>query len=126
MDTSGHLRISLTHTGICVVLGSNGAVLSRGPLIFKSVAECFRSMYLAAGTTEPSFLNWGQDNEVCLLPEQVREELRMYNPEYTARPHIVVLNKMDMEDAYELEEELRVGILAMSKKCEPFSHHPRP
>ena len=46
----------------------------------------------------------------------------MYNPEYTSRPHLVVLNKMDMEDAYELEEELRVGILAMSQKCQPFSN----
>jgi GTPase involved in cell partitioning and DNA repair len=26
----------------------------------------------------------------------VREELRMYNPEYTARPHVVALNKMDL------------------------------
>jgi len=48
----------------------------------------------------------------------VREELRMYNPQYTARPHIVVLNKMDMEDAYELEDELRAGITAVSKKLE--------
>ena len=52
----------------------------------------------------------------CCVFEQVREELRMYNPEYTSRPHVVVLNKMDMEDAYELEEELRAGILAISKK----------
>jgi len=27
---------------------------------------------------------------------QVREELRMYNPEYCARPHVVVLNKFDL------------------------------
>jgi GTPase involved in cell partitioning and DNA repair len=27
---------------------------------------------------------------------QVREELRMYNPEYCTRPHVVVLNKMDL------------------------------
>ena len=27
----------------------------------------------------------------------VREELRMYNPEYCAKPHVVALNKMDME-----------------------------
>ncbi len=26
----------------------------------------------------------------------VREELRMYNPEYCARPHAVVLNKIDL------------------------------
>lgn len=46
----------------------------------------------------------------------VREELRMYNPQYTARPHIVVLNKMDVEDAFELEEELRSGITAVSER----------
>ncbi len=26
----------------------------------------------------------------------VREELRMYNPEYCARPHVVALNKADL------------------------------
>lgn len=26
----------------------------------------------------------------------VREELRMYNPEYCGRPHVVVLNKIDL------------------------------
>jgi GTPase involved in cell partitioning and DNA repair len=31
----------------------------------------------------------------------VREELRLYNPEYAARPHIVALNKVDLEDAGE-------------------------
>ncbi|KAI8469774.1 MAG: GTP-binding protein Obg/CgtA [Monoraphidium minutum] len=29
----------------------------------------------------------------------VREELRMYNPDYCTRPHVVALNKMDLEDA---------------------------
>lgn len=29
----------------------------------------------------------------------VREELRMYNPEYVTRPHVVALNKVDLEDA---------------------------
>ena len=28
---------------------------------------------------------------------KVREELRMYNPEYCLRPHVVALNKMDLE-----------------------------
>mmetsp|Transcript_9221 Transcript_9221/g.23358 ORF Transcript_9221/g.23358 Transcript_9221/m.23358 type:complete len:511 (-) Transcript_9221:168-1700(-) len=46
----------------------------------------------------------------------VREELRMYNPQYTSRPHVVVLNKMDMEDAYELQQELQVGIMAVSAR----------
>jgi GTPase involved in cell partitioning and DNA repair len=36
----------------------------------------------------------------------VREELRLYNPEYAARPHIVALNKVDLEDA---GERLRCG-----------------
>lgn len=51
-----------------------------------------------------------------LLRHQVREELRMYNPQYTARPHVVVLNKMDMEDAFELEQELRAGIVSVSNR----------
>ena len=36
----------------------------------------------------------------------VREELRMYNPEYCARPHVVALNKMDLEDAHQLQDEI--------------------
>lgn len=32
----------------------------------------------------------------------VREELRMFNPEYCQRPSVVVLNKMDLPDAAEL------------------------
>ncbi len=43
----------------------------------------------------------------------VREELRMYNPDYVTRPHVVALNKMDLEDAGELRSEVahevRVG-----------------
>jgi GTPase involved in cell partitioning and DNA repair len=35
----------------------------------------------------------------------VREELRLYNPDYVTRPHVVALNKMDLEDAGEEEEE---------------------
>ena len=33
----------------------------------------------------------------------VREELRMFNPEYCSRPTVVVLNKMDLPDASELK-----------------------
>ena len=40
----------------------------------------------------------------------VREELRMYNPEYCARPHVVALNKMDLEDAAELQEEVTAEV----------------
>ena len=32
-------------------------------------------------------------------PPPVREELRMYNPDYCARPHVVALNKMDLLQA---------------------------
>ncbi len=42
----------------------------------------------------------------------VREELRMYNPEYTARPHVVALNKMDLDDAAELREEVTSEVLS--------------
>ena len=40
----------------------------------------------------------------------VREELRMYNPEYCQRPHVVVLNKMDLEDAADLQEEVAAEV----------------
>lgn len=36
----------------------------------------------------------------------------MYNPEYCARPHIVALNKMDIPDAAELQDELAKEISA--------------
>eukprot|EP00850_Spirogloea_muscicola_P018664 SM000173S03033 [mRNA] locus=s173:206864:210480:- [translate_table: standard] len=36
----------------------------------------------------------------------LREELRLYNPEYTARPHIVVLNKIDLPQAAQQVEDL--------------------
>ncbi|XP_038714689.1 probable GTP-binding protein OBGC2 isoform X2 [Tripterygium wilfordii] len=44
----------------------------------------------------------------------VKEELRMYNPEYLERPYIVVLNKIDLPEAkdrlpYLTEEILRIG-----------------
>ena len=37
------------------------------------------------------------DPPFTFLCAQVREELRMYNPEYCCRPHVVALNKMDLE-----------------------------
>ena len=46
----------------------------------------------------------------------VREELRMYNAEYCQRPHIVALNKMDLEDAAQLEEELTSGVRAKAQQ----------
>ena len=41
----------------------------------------------------------------------VRNELRLYNPEYVQRPCVVALNKIDIEGVDELIEELRDGIL---------------
>ena len=45
----------------------------------------------------------------------VREELRLYNPSYCCKPHIVALNKMDLEDAYEVEAELVSDVMAMAE-----------
>lgn len=48
----------------------------------------------------------------------VREELRMYNPEYTQRPHVVALNKIDLvEDA----ERLDVSSNACLRRYTPSS-----
>lgn len=41
----------------------------------------------------------------------LREELRMYNEEYTRRPHIVVLNKLDLPEAASRFEEIKAGVL---------------
>ncbi|KAL6762739.1 hypothetical protein V8C86DRAFT_582449 [Haematococcus lacustris] len=46
----------------------------------------------------------------------VREELRMYNPEYCARPHVVVLNKMDTEGAMERQDELVASVLQQAER----------
>lgn len=43
----------------------------------------------------------------------VREELRLYNPEYVTRPHILALNKMDLEWAALRTEEIKAGVEAM-------------
>ena len=45
----------------------------------------------------------------------VRQELALYNAEYCARPHIVALNKMDLEDAAELQDEVAKDIMAAAK-----------
>eukprot|EP01026_Neomeris_dumetosa_P081969 TRINITY_DN9301_c0_g1_i5.p2 TRINITY_DN9301_c0_g1~~TRINITY_DN9301_c0_g1_i5.p2 ORF type:complete len:243 (+),score=53.57 TRINITY_DN9301_c0_g1_i5:142-870(+) len=51
----------------------------------------------------------------------VREELYMYNPEYCTRPYVVALNKMDLPDASDLREEIKVEIDLMSKRlCEEY------
>lgn len=48
----------------------------------------------------------------------VREELRMYNPEYVARPHVVALNKMDMEDAGGLRDEIKQELQASARRLQ--------
>ena len=48
----------------------------------------------------------------------VREELRMYNPEYCARPHVVALNKMDLQDAAQLQEEIASEVLSMARRIQ--------
>ncbi|CAG9460926.1 unnamed protein product [Pedinophyceae sp. YPF-701] len=45
----------------------------------------------------------------------IREELRMYNPEYVQRPHVVILNKIDVEGVKERIEEVRAGILEVAE-----------
>ena len=46
----------------------------------------------------------------------VREELRMYNPEYVTRPHVLALNKMDLEWAALRTEELKNGVEALDEE----------
>ena len=48
----------------------------------------------------------------------VREELRMYNPEYCARPHIVALNKMDLQDAAHLWAEIAAEVVTMAHRIQ--------
>ena len=45
----------------------------------------------------------------------VREELRMYNPDYVRRPHILALNKMDLEWAALRTEELTSAVGALDE-----------
>lgn len=46
----------------------------------------------------------------------VREELRMYNPTYVSRPHVVALNKMDLEDAGGLKEEVATEVALVARQ----------
>jgi GTPase involved in cell partitioning and DNA repair len=50
----------------------------------------------------------------------VREELRMYNPDYVTRPHVVALNKVDLEDAGECARGQLVSAhkVGMGAACE--------
>ena len=45
----------------------------------------------------------------------VRQELALYNAEYCARPHVVALNKIDLDDAAELCEEVASDIMAAAR-----------
>ena len=53
----------------------------------------------------------------------VREELRMYNPEYCARPHVVALNKMDLQEAAHLQEEITAEVLTMAHRIQVCHVH---
>ncbi|ERN01272.1 probable GTP-binding protein OBGC2 isoform X2 [Amborella trichopoda] len=51
----------------------------------------------------------------------VKEELRMYNPEYLERPHVVILNKIDLTEARDrlpslIEEIANIGCNEMAPK----------
>ena len=46
----------------------------------------------------------------------VRQELKLYNPEYVQRPHILVLNKTDLEWAALRTEELTEAIRALDEE----------
>ncbi len=48
----------------------------------------------------------------------MREELRMYNPEYCARPHVVALNKMDLQEAAHLQAEIAAEVLTMAHRIQ--------
>lgn len=58
----------------------------------------------------------------------VREELRMYNPEYLERPYIVVLNKIDIPEArdkisYLTEEIMNIGISSHVSNQVPYTEN---
>ncbi|KAK4276542.1 hypothetical protein QN277_014679 [Acacia crassicarpa] len=59
----------------------------------------------------------------------VREELRMYNPEYLDRPYIVILNKIDLPEAKDrlpslTEEILRIGSVGTPSEVKLNSEAP--
>ena len=54
----------------------------------------------------------------------IRNELLMYNPEYTKRKHILVLNKMDLQWAALRTEDIRAGVEALNGNivgCAPIA-----
>jgi GTPase involved in cell partitioning and DNA repair len=57
----------------------------------------------------------------------VRRELRLYNPDYVMRRHILVLNKIDLEWAALRTEEIISGVMALHEStvgCAPFAIMP--
>lgn len=56
----------------------------------------------------------------------VREELRMYNPEYCVRPHVVALNKMDLQEASDLQEEIAAEIQTRAQQIQDESPEGNP
>ncbi|KAK9836377.1 hypothetical protein WJX84_008093 [Apatococcus fuscideae] len=48
----------------------------------------------------------------------IRSELQLYNPEYCQRPHLVALNKMDLEDAHVLRDEIHASILTAAQRMQ--------
>ncbi|KAK9819186.1 hypothetical protein WJX74_000064 [Apatococcus lobatus] len=48
----------------------------------------------------------------------IRSELQLYNAEYCQRPHIVALNKMDLEDAHELRDDIHASIHKASQRMQ--------
>ncbi|TKY57667.1 GTP-binding protein OBGC2 [Spatholobus suberectus] len=59
----------------------------------------------------------------------VREELRMYNPEYLERPYVVILNKIDLPEAKDrlpslTQEIMRIGNDGTASEPKPSSEVP--
>ena len=57
----------------------------------------------------------------------IREELRLYNPEYIRRPHILALNKMDTEWAAVRLKDMIADIKALDANvvgCKPVAFVP--
>jgi hypothetical protein len=51
----------------------------------------------------------------------------MYNPDYCSRPHVVALNKMDLEDAGALAEEVAGEVAAAGRRLvEQYPDHMGP
>ncbi|CAA0843426.1 GTP-binding protein OBGC- chloroplastic [Striga hermonthica] len=88
------------------------------------------------------------ENPVCDY-RTVKEELRMYNPDYLDRPYIVVLNKIDIPEAEQrlaklteeiwrigsdkqatlqltVDEDKRANDVPIDKKVKPIGEYPKP